>query len=630
MQSALHQEALRLAGLGIPVFPCVPLTKTPATEHGFHDASTDPAVIDAWWGEADYNIAFQPQRAGMAVIDPDGQAGLDALATLELAHGVLPTTMTVLTPRGGKHLYFKGDLPPTQGKLALHVDTRGGGSYVLVPPSIFYDKDTGLTGSYRYEGTTVPADIPAWPGELIAEFSKARVTAGDVELDLKSNVARAVAHLKGLVKAGYVAVEGEMGNATTYETATAILNLGLTEETALALMEDHFNPACIPPWDHDDLAVVVGNAARYSQNEAGAWAVGASSEETFKVILESCLDPSATPRLSRYRLLSEEDQDTLPEPEWLIPNFLTTRSIGMVFGPSMTFKSFLGVDIGMTMASGIEAWGMPAQPGRAVIYAAGEGPHAIARKRRPAWRLVRGVDGPVPFYLVGQMPVAVAQETIDEFIAEVKAKGVKPALVIIDTLARFMGGLDESSAKDCMVATAALERIKDQLQCSVLVLHHTGKDVNRGARGSQALLGNFDAQHEIVRAEGTTGVAVWPRKQKDAELLERPWMFEGKVAFGSLVFDPVDADTYAKLSVRETRFTSGRIGAALERAGAVDGQRVTTHVLASEIVVPDETDTPEQHNERVDAAERSLNKLAKRSGQAFLVDGAWMWGLEAE
>ena len=71
--SKLHEAARKFAANGVPVFPCVPGDKAPASEHGFHDATTDLNIIDAWWTEnPQYNVAFCPHQVGLAVIDPDG------------------------------------------------------------------------------------------------------------------------------------------------------------------------------------------------------------------------------------------------------------------------------------------------------------------------------------------------------------------------------------------------------------------------------------------------------------------------------------------------------------------------------------------------------------------------------
>lgn len=625
MQSDLHREALALAARGIPVFPCLPRTKTPATEHGFHDASDNPEVINKWWSDnPDYNIALQPQMAGWCVIDPDGQAGLNAWAELELLHGNAPETMVVDTPRGGVHLYFKGDLPPSQSKLAPHVDTRGGGSYVLVPPSVFYDKDTGRTGSYTYRSHIYPADVPEWVGQRLAELSEARLQSSEIELDLAHNVKRARRLLETMVDRGDVAVEGEMGDLKTYTTACWCLNLGLSPDKAADLMLDIWNPACQPPWDEDELRAKIENASRYAQNGEGAWAVEPASQSFADALGKLGVDKAEPARRRKFALLADADMDSLPEPEWLIPNLLTNNAVGMIYGPSRTFKSFIALDLGMSIAAGLRNWGLDGKP-KAVVYVAGEGPFAIARKRRPAWKTIRQVEGDIPFYLVGEMPHAIMMDEVDELIAQVREADVQPALVIIDTMARFMGGLDEASAKDAGTATIALERIKDALGCSVLVLHHTGKDAARGARGSSAMFGNFDAMHEVVRAEGTMAVALHPRKQKDAEEGE-PWMFEGKAVSGSLVFDTIDTARFRELTqAHGGNSMIRRVREALANLGAYgEDKHVSANVLADAMTPMADTDTVEGHQDHIKKLELLLKKLGADKLRPYCYeDGRW-------
>ena len=94
--SPRHAAALEFAAAGIPVFPCIPGGKRPALDGGFKNASTDPKIINEWFAEADYNIAFEPEKAGFAVIDLDpkngGPAAWDALP------GDKPRTHSVRTP----------------------------------------------------------------------------------------------------------------------------------------------------------------------------------------------------------------------------------------------------------------------------------------------------------------------------------------------------------------------------------------------------------------------------------------------------------------------------------------------------------------------------------------------------
>lgn len=127
--------------------------KHPRTPHGLKDASTASSVIHAWWtqwptaniaivtGQASAGVVASTHAAGLLslfVIDVDGPDGEASLAAL----GPLPATLEATTGKG-RHLYFAGPvgaggggLKNSQGKLGLHVDTRGENGYVIAPPSL--------------------------------------------------------------------------------------------------------------------------------------------------------------------------------------------------------------------------------------------------------------------------------------------------------------------------------------------------------------------------------------------------------------------------------------------------------------------------------------------------------------
>jgi RecA-family ATPase len=89
---------------------------------------------------------------------------------------------------------------------------------------------------------------------------------------------------------------------------------------------------------------------------------------------------------SRFKLLSRADLDSLPEAKWLIPGLLAAESFAVLYGPPGSAKTFLALELALSIASGIEGsagLGKPVESG-AVIYVAGEGVRGI-RKRIEAW-----------------------------------------------------------------------------------------------------------------------------------------------------------------------------------------------------------------------------------------------------
>jgi hypothetical protein len=131
--SPRHAMALAYADLGIPVFPCVVGGKAPATLHGFKDRTTDLVRINNWWLTNDYNIGVVPDDLGCLVIDIDPKN--EGNQTWTQYESKCPATRTIITPSGGRHLYFYGSANPSSGKIGPGLDIRGRNSYVLVPPS---------------------------------------------------------------------------------------------------------------------------------------------------------------------------------------------------------------------------------------------------------------------------------------------------------------------------------------------------------------------------------------------------------------------------------------------------------------------------------------------------------------
>lgn len=588
--------------------------KAPAVENGFKDATTDLEQIDAWWTRnPNYNIAIEPDRVGWCVIDLDPPVGEESWSGLCSVHGATPETFEVRTPRGGRHIYFAGSLPPTASKLGEKIDTRGRGSYVLVPPS--YSAVSGT--SYEVSRDHEVAPLPSWV-DLSVNRDRERTKAIIEELDTPSSVARAVACLTNAVKRSDVAVEGQGGNNRTYQIAAECLNFGLSELTAIQLISEHWNPHCIPPWSEEELESIVSNAAAYAQNERGSLGTP-SAVEAFGSVLDTLdLHAPAEGARSRFYPYSEDEQDAMPEPSWLIPDLLPNEATVLLYGPSGSYKSFISLDIALTLASGTEKLGYTGQAVE-VVYAAAEGPRSVSRMRRPAWRLAHSIQGPMKFSLITDVPMVFRPEACKEFCDAIEARGLHPRLVVIDTLARAMAGMNENDAKDAGQLIEAVEFIKRKFGCTVLVVHHSGKEGERGARGSSALFAGFDAVYEVEAHKVAKALSLHCRKQKDADERKTPWTFEGKTVGPSLVFFETDVVAHRALTTTHDVFEPRKVGAALAelKAFGVD-HGVTSYVLADKLFPATPDESPEEHQQNISRYAVQLRALAKTKLEGFV------------
>ena len=245
------EHALAYARAGLKIFPCCPRMKIPlAGTHGVRDASSDEALVRAWWGrQPDANIAIAcGAGSGVYVVDVDVDEGRGVNGYASLTDE-LPATWTVKTPRGGRHYYYAaGDTPPrSKNNLRPGIDIRGDGYYVLAPPSIHpnggvyeWETDPGVTAlavfpdAYRPEERKAPPSAP-WRPRPVAD-------ANSVE-------ARAAAYLDTMNPA----VQGSGGHDALLRAAGAMaVGFDLDDATALRLLWTRYNPRCVPPWNEND------------------------------------------------------------------------------------------------------------------------------------------------------------------------------------------------------------------------------------------------------------------------------------------------------------------------------------------------------------------------------------------
>lgn len=160
-----REAAELLAQAGVPVFPCVALEKRPLTTHGFRDALVDLDQVAGWWSRwPDANVAMPTGMAsGIDVVDVDVHASGDGYAAIRSARssGLLgdPAWM-VKTPSSGLHLCFLHVDDASQPSWQVprkHVDFRGDGGYVVLPPSRVTQDDNTIG---QYEVIDIAAHQP--------------------------------------------------------------------------------------------------------------------------------------------------------------------------------------------------------------------------------------------------------------------------------------------------------------------------------------------------------------------------------------------------------------------------------------------------------------------------------------
>jgi hypothetical protein len=205
------------------------------------------------------------------VIDVDtkpGKCGEGTLFDLEMKHGDLPATLTVQTPSGGRHLYFRCP-PGHKAQFALGKNGLGPDidlpNYVVVAGCIVDGKPYTITNDVRM------AVAPEWIWTEYLDKKRERETveqAPIAEVDQQSEIDWFIHHLKFDAKPS---IEGEGGEKALLDVFGVAKDHGLSIETAIELVDEHYNvaPTCDPLWlvgegpEADRLDIKARNAYTY-------------------------------------------------------------------------------------------------------------------------------------------------------------------------------------------------------------------------------------------------------------------------------------------------------------------------------------------------------------------------------
>jgi RecA-family ATPase len=83
--------------------------------------------------------------------------------------------------------------------------------------------------------------------------------------------------------------------------------------------------------------------------------------------------------------------------------------------------------------------------------------------------------------------------------------GQKAQLIVGDTMARMTVGANENSVEDMGLAVANCDAIRRATGAHFCLIHHSGKDLDRGPRGHTSLRAAVDTEIQVALVEGEEG-----------------------------------------------------------------------------------------------------------------------------
>ncbi len=419
------------------------------------------------------------------------------------------------------------------GDVVLELRANSSNLQDVIPGLTYYDK-SGELRTQRYancrridEAPELPTDFLTWwrhmsddveylraqqrkAGEILGIAPTLAISGGSGKsLAFSSSMRQAFNEANAvpdiLIRHGY------SGDGVRYAPATASGKAGVREIPGKdgLWQSDHASDPLFGMFDAWTAYVVLDHDGDQTAAEAAMLpAIHAQLAEEFDDL--GPVPDSEKPR-RKFELIDADDFSEGPAPEWIVRGVLPRAELAVIYGESGSGKSFFALDLAAAVARGIEWRGCRVRQGQ-VIYVAAEGSGGF-RKRLKAYRKHHGASLRGLVHVLAAAPNLLTDD--DKHLAEAINAVGNAAVIVVDTLAQTTPGANENAGEDMGKVLAHCKRLHATTGALVLLIHHSGKDVTKGARGWSGIRAAVDAEIEITRLVDTRIARV--SKQKDGD-----------------------------------------------------------------------------------------------------------------
>lgn len=202
---------------------------------------------------------------------------------------------------------------------------------------------------------------------------------------------------------------------------------------------------------------------------------------------------------------------------WTVEGILPESSaLTCVFGKYGSYKSFAVLDLILSVATDEPYHGkkVVASP---VLYVCAEGAAGFW-KRVIAWHKHHKLEKISDNISVFDGAVNLNdKQTRADFISNIKLLPNQPGIIVFDTLARCFGGKEENANSDMSAFVTACDEIGQTIGSKIIIVHHSGKDSSKGARGGSSLPAAVDTEICITAPlKGVAQLTITKQKNFDA------------------------------------------------------------------------------------------------------------------
>jgi hypothetical protein len=438
MEKLMKEWAMRYLERGWSVIPIKERSKSPLVDWKEYQTRKPTAEeVSKWFQNDKLNLGIVTGKvSGLAVIDLDGQDGLDVGLSHSLASSVIAQT-----GRGnGRHLFYRDSGVKNAVKLMPGLDLRGEGGYVLAFPSIH--PDTGR----RYQWLTdFRLSLP--------EFPKGIGIGADIKVSdgRESKPSGWIGEALSLMQHGNI-------DDTLFKVLSRMRNDGWTEQDAFVCLQ----PLALAKGAED------GHVKDKIRNIWGRYI------------------PKATVIVDNEE--AESVEDFLKSDEkvtWIVPNLLAKNSIAFVAGLPESGKTWLMQDLAIEAALGGNWLGLfPVAPTK-TLFIDQERFSGETRRRIRALITAKGIKPPSKDTLFIKCGSSIKLDLEHSFSAFVRLlEKIKPELVIIDSLATIHTK-EENSRSEIQSVIEKVKPLRQQFGCTFLFICHSNKFAFQAAKDGQ-------------------------------------------------------------------------------------------------------------------------------------------------
>lgn len=274
------------------------------------------------------------------------------------------------------------------------------------------------------------------------------------------------------------------------------------------------------------------------------------------------------PEKQRFTPIPAHEFAVAVRTHWIVKGILPAAELAVLYGESGSGKSFMALDLAAAIAQGTPWRGHRVRQG-SVVYLAAEGANGF-RGRLRAYANHHSVNlADLDIHVIHAAPNMLNKTDALDVARGILTVVGRPQVIFVDTLAQTMPGGNENAGEDMGTILAHCRGLHVATGALVTLVHHSGKDASRGARGWSGLRAAADVEMEVVRDEHDRVLSI--TKQKDGDD-GGDFGFQLQVV---VIGQDEDGDDITSCVVVETHASSRQMRKAIKGAN----QKLAMHLL---------------------------------------------------